>query len=101
MKRSQCFVILFWQTPAEQPKVICIDLVDEGTIPPQKLVLRTVRAQYTNLAETSVVSVCCVAKKSGKSVKSVVNFFRALVSSWHPKFSNIFERFQILLNVST
>jgi hypothetical protein len=27
-----------------------VDIVDEGTTPPQKLVLRTVRAEYTKLA---------------------------------------------------
>jgi hypothetical protein len=33
-----------------------VDLVDEGTTPPQKLVLRTVRAEYTKLAGTPLAS---------------------------------------------
>jgi hypothetical protein len=37
-----------------------VDLVDEGTTPPQKLVLRTVRAEYTKLAKIPLVSICVI-----------------------------------------
>jgi hypothetical protein len=48
--------------------------VDEGTTPPQKLVLRTVRAEYTKLARTPLASFALSAVKQNlcKSVKSVV-----------------------------
>jgi hypothetical protein len=54
--------------------------VDEGTILPQKLVLRTARAENTKLAETPVVSVPALSQVEGFSVaknnpcQSVVNF---------------------------
>jgi hypothetical protein len=37
--------------------------VDEDMAPPQKLVLRTVRAENTKLTKTSVLSVTSVAKQ--------------------------------------
>jgi len=37
-----------------------VDLVDEGTTPPQKLILRTVRAEYTKLAKIPFVSICVI-----------------------------------------